>query len=255
VNGNEISTGTGFFLEHNGSVYLISNLHNFTGRDIFTGKHLSNTLAEPDEIHYLVFENGDPNRPKMDHVRIRTSDGEPMWISHPSGNAIIDIAAIQIDVPPADALPINKIPQEKIYPNVTSQVFILGYPAGVQNHITPIWKSGNVATEIDLPFNGLPVFLVDSSTTSGMSGSPVIFRSQQLTNSDFIVKSSQPFQRFVGVYSGRIPPINNVDTQLGFVWSAITVYEVVLQQQLSLDFWDPLIPNRQGEPPPGMSSW
>ncbi|MGL4309565.1 MAG: hypothetical protein ACRCSU_03680, partial [Paracoccaceae bacterium] len=46
VNGNEISTGTGFFLEHNGSVYLISNLHNFTGRDIFTGKHLSNTLAE-----------------------------------------------------------------------------------------------------------------------------------------------------------------------------------------------------------------
>lgn len=52
----------------------------------------------------------------------------------------------------------------------------MGYPDEFydQANSLPIWKSGTVASEPDADFNGKPLFLVDSATFEGMSGSPVL---------------------------------------------------------------------------------
>jgi S1-C subfamily serine protease len=49
-NGTEIATGTGFIVKSRNKPVLITNRHNVTGKDNITGKHLSKTAAEPNEI-------------------------------------------------------------------------------------------------------------------------------------------------------------------------------------------------------------
>ena len=69
----------------------------------------------------------------------------------------------------------------------------------------PIWKRGSIASEPELPADDLPLFLVDSNTYKGMSGSPVYAR----TIGGYLSKQHEVFQmaarstRFLGVYSGR----------------------------------------------------
>ena len=57
----------------------------------------------------------------------------------------------------------------------TSGATLLGYPFGFydQKHFLPIWKTGHVASEPSVDFEGRPAFLVDVSAFPGMSGSPV----------------------------------------------------------------------------------
>ena len=58
----------------------------------------------------------------------------------------------------------------------TSGATLLGYPYGFydQKHFLPVWKTGHVASEPSVDFEGRPVFLVDVSAFPGMSGSPVL---------------------------------------------------------------------------------
>lgn len=45
-----LSSGTAFIWESGGNYFLITNWHNLSGRDTFSGKHLSPTAAEPNNI-------------------------------------------------------------------------------------------------------------------------------------------------------------------------------------------------------------
>ena len=58
----------------------------------------------------------------------------------------------------------------------TSGATLLGYPYGFydKKHLLPIWKTGHIASEPDVDFEGEPTFLVDVSAFPGMSGSPVL---------------------------------------------------------------------------------
>jgi hypothetical protein len=55
------------------------------------------------------------------------------------------------------------------------EVTFIGYPNGHNDaaHGTPIVRQGITATPLELPFEGLPQFLVDGSVFGGSSGSPV----------------------------------------------------------------------------------
>lgn len=250
-----ISSGTGFFIKRDNRIYLISNLHNFTGKDTFTGKHLSKTLAEPNKVRFHIFANGNLNSPKVIVANLIDENGEPLFNRHFTSSYPIDIAVLELRLPSVEVLPLNFQPQEKVKIEIAEEVFIIGYPAGIFNHATPIWKRGTIASEPDIEFNGLPVFLVDASTVRGMSGSPVLIRSQQLHHPKGVIQSSKPFQRIIGIYSGRVPPISGVETNLGYVWRANLIYETIDGKALEKDYWDPSIPNRQGDPPPGWGGW
>src|SRR5580658_1176334 len=104
------------------------------------------------------------------------ANGQKRWFEHPTLAGAADLVAIplahtenvqfydldiglsnaDIDVGPADT------------------VTIVGFPFGQsQNAGLPIWKTGTVASELSTNWSGKPMFLVDTTSRPGMSGSPV----------------------------------------------------------------------------------
>ena len=53
-----LATGTGFVWEASGEFFLITNWHNVSGRDPFSGQHISKTTAEPDRLHIWWNQKG-----------------------------------------------------------------------------------------------------------------------------------------------------------------------------------------------------
>jgi hypothetical protein len=89
----------------------------------------------------------------------------------------------------------------------------------------PIWKTGHVASDIDLDWDNKPAFLIDATTKSGMSGSPVIAKRvsiYQTSNGNTIGNAV----KFLGVYSGR--EISDQGIEVGFVWKPRTITEILL---------------------------
>ena len=111
---------------------------------------------------------------------------------------------------------------------VPLDVFILGYPMGIGTHRLPVWKRGSVASEPDIDVDNLPMFYVDTATSSGMSGSPVIRRdtSGEMEDGSFALGAGT-MSRFVGIYSGRITPKDRHEAHLGIVWKSSVIPEII----------------------------
>lgn len=119
-----------------------------------------------------------------------------------------------------------------LLPEVSSEVFILGYPrAQTFQETIPIWKRGSIASEpLFSVKNGNwqndGILYVDASTTSGMSGSPVLYYGNNFWsiegNKIQTTNNKEPF--FIGVYAGRdgVTNLEN-DMALGRVWKAQVV--------------------------------
>jgi hypothetical protein len=110
----------------------------------------------------------------------------------------------------------------------TSSVSVIGYPFGITvGGGTAIWATGFVASEPEMNYEGLPVFLIDCRTRQGQSGSPVISfhaaRTNVLLEDDTAPMFSKPVYRFLGIYSGRI----NAESDLGKVWKVAALVELV----------------------------
>lgn len=216
--GQSSFSGTGFIVTHNSINYLITNWHMVTGRNPDTGQPISKTgAADPTTLNIWFHTAG-----QLGSWVLKTENlldpktGDKKWIEHPNGR--------QVDVV---ALPISNYTDISIYPfdrNLASTdlilfpsepVSIVGFPLGLASAGKfPIWKTGHIASDIDLDYNQKPVFLIDATTKSGMSGSPVIAR-----RTGFIITSKGnniggQATRFLGVYSGRIQDQSDV----GMVW-------------------------------------
>ena len=106
-------------------------------------------------------------------------------------------------------------------------VSVVGFPFGLRaGGSLAVWATGFVASEPDIDYNSLPVFLIDCRARPGQSGSPVIaYRSAGtvgMADGSAAVFSS-PVTRFLGIYSGRI----NDQSDIGMVWKAAAIKELV----------------------------
>lgn len=236
-----LSTGTAFFWDVDGQLYLVTAWHCLSGRHFQTKKHISTTSAEPDRIE--VWWNLD--RQPVGHkgtsfVPIRDEAGEPLWLIHPERGSDVDVAMLPVQCPGnAVAYPINKLPSDWIGLSVGQDVFILGFPLGIEGVRLPIWKRGSLASEWQISESVQPYWLVDTASRPGMSGSPVIQRAfpyapelGQMMDYGRNGKTS-----FLGVYSGRLPSEGEKDLQLGLVWSEVYLDDIVRGQR------------RDGQPP------
>jgi hypothetical protein len=113
--------------------------------------------------------------------------------------------------------------QRSIGLRVTQTCFVIGFPLGLVDlttpaHVLPIYKTANIASEPHLDFQGRPIVIIDVTTRSGMSGSPVVV--------------SQEYQgslrnRFVGVYTGRFAAVDDIeDPSLGIVYKPKVIQEI-----------------------------
>ena len=92
--------------------------------------------------------------------------------------------------------------------------------------VFPIWKRGSFASEPKLQADELPIFLIDTATNEGMSGSPVFIRTRGalLENGDTVGDGIHT--RFIGVYSGRYGD-DEFKAQLGRAWHRMIIDQVI----------------------------
>jgi hypothetical protein len=226
--GTPIGSGTGFIVIYGGVNYLITNWHIVTGRDPNTGEPMSTTgAADPDTIGIWYHDAGRLGSwRRKDEPLIDPASGNKLWKEHPLGR--------QVDVV---ALALKTYEDTKVYDLDTSlaqtdlvlvpsePVSILGFPFGIAAAGKfPIWKTGHIASDMDLNYDDKPVFLVDATTRPGMSGSPVFARRiGGFRSSTAMWNLGRDAVRFLGVYSGRI----REQADVGMVWKPSVINDIL----------------------------
>jgi hypothetical protein len=245
-----LSQGTGFLYATTkpdggvDTVFIVTNFHVVTG-------HAPNT-SEPnqgDRVRFVLHtDQNDPKTVLGVEMPLYTKANEPLWIAsedHPNADVVL------LPLPPSayakaflyvfsEAHTVGNI---KIRP--TSQATLLGYPYGFSdtvNHL-PVWKTGHVASEPNVDFQGEPQFLVDVSAFPGMSGSPVLATANGTYETETGAMTTGRIVKLLGVFSamrvvhpqpgGDVSVFNpqgdassGGSLQLGYVWKAALIAEI-----------------------------
>jgi len=258
-----LGSASGFFYRYGQHVVLVTNWHVLSGINPLTGivRHSSKCRPNRVELHVNIRNQSDGHtfiRPENWSIH---SEGQSRWwkrrdYSGSPGAPIIDIGVMYLE----EHLPDYKEVTEKItalpataivnfedeqpqsldygYPEISSEVFILGYPRGLTKQgIIPIWKRATIASEPLIALEGgVPAMLVDSVTREGMSGSPVLYFGPFVTdsNGERIKTANDPSSRpagqpwLVGVYAGRDGATGEeLDMALGRVWHRRLLDEII----------------------------
>lgn len=228
-NSVPLASATAFTLEWMGTPYLITNWHVVSGRDADTGECLDKTNAAiPNVLSVNFHKKGTLGEWSIVEIPLHTPEGNQCWIEHPLGREI-DVVAVP--------LPLNIYTDVELYPldlalartdilaMPAMPISVIGYPLGLSTGGSwPIWKTGHIASDPDLDFeSGRPAFLIDATTRSGMSGSPVLLRIGSYTKGDGSqVIAGGIATKFMGVYAGRI----HGDSEIGRVWRPFLLTEL-----------------------------
>jgi hypothetical protein len=214
-----LATGTGLVAYIGHSPFLVTALHNFTGRES-DGKCKDQHGGVPNFVTVSGFnyhcefplfkEDNDPN------IDI------PLFWFHPGGPtydiAILPIRGIESPsiLHPSFLDPVESGRSVRVH--VAQMCFVVGYPEGVYVDVpplgvSPIWKTGHVASEPALRVNNQDKIYIDAATRPGMSGSPVY-----LIEPDRYRRST--VHRLLGIYTGRTSDLSDV----GFVFTAEAIW-------------------------------
>jgi hypothetical protein len=223
-----LGTGTGFVCTSPSGPVLVTNWHIVSGRRLDTKQPLNpRTGAIPDNVRIL---HNRANQLGWWVWKTEPLYGEamPRWIEHPHLGDRADIAALPLsDLDDVEIIPYDLAGAPALMYRPSDAVSVVGFPFGTQaGGSLAVWATGFVASEPQVDFNELPIFLVDCRTRKGQSGSAVIVHRNGgwITMEDGQPKMLQtPATRFIGVYSGRI----NEKSDLGMVWKAGAVAELV----------------------------
>lgn len=232
-NGQKNGTASGFFYTRNEKRYLVSNWHVLSGRNPIDGQPINKNGAIPDQIVFPIHSKDKPGQWRNSGIiNLGNITGNPTWLQHPNGQNI-DVAVLPIPDIPEDC-----ITYDAVRPDETSDmafmvgmdVFIVGFPLGLTKQgIFPVWKRGSIASEPDFLVDDLPLFLVDTATRKGMSGSPVYVRTygNVFFESGDVTMCPGTFTRFLGIYSGRYGADDEFAAQLGRVWNKAILDELI----------------------------
>lgn len=226
VGEKELATGTGFIATSaSRRPMLMTSRHNLTGRDQNNGKLLSNTGVVPDRI--IIRHNATSRAGAFVETpeALYDASGRPLWKEHPSLGKDADLVALPLSSLFGIQLMAYAVMQPSdIVVRPTDRISLVGYPFGLDVREMAIWAAGFAATEPDLETE--PMFLIDCRTRPGQSGSPVIaYRGPGISTmlDGTSIARNEASWRFLGLYSGQV----NAETDLGIVWKAATVAELL----------------------------
>ena len=150
-------------------------------------------------------------------------------MEHPKLSGI-DVVALPLEhIQDAELYPINEMGEVPMKVSIGIDAFILGFPFGVNVSAFPILKRASIASEPLVWVADQPRFYVDTASRPGMSGSPVIIRSWGSYTSEEGGLNIGPAvsTRFIGIYSGRLGAEDELHAQLGIVWRAELVRQII----------------------------
>ncbi len=216
-----IGTATGFVVDKHNKHYLVTNRHVVLACGLdpdptdVGGWMCANKLA--------IFHN------RLDHdgqwfwvtENLLDEHGKAKWFEHPTLAGRADLVAIPLAQ--TDNVRFNPLDLElrktdmRVGPG--DSVSIVGFPFGrAQGAGLAIWKTGTVASDLSVDYNGRPMFLMDTTSRPGMSGSPVYaVRSGAFAASGgrLMSMSDGTAKKFLGVYSEQ-----DREAEVGGVWKA-----------------------------------
>jgi len=241
-----IGQATGFFylteLDGRPQIALVTNWHVLSGRNADNPcLTLHKKGATPDSIRITtIAKSSDLTRGQMTVLHydfpMYEDDGRARWLQHPLKNDIdIALAFVNDNVSGAKIEPVNVVADAydmKI--EVGNDVYILGYPLGYRHFAhTPIWKRGTIASEPNYDIEGSDAgkrVLIDATTRSAMSGSPVIMRQKThyLSAEGSIVQKANA-TRFIGVYAQRpkLKGEGSESAELGYFFRSGHIDEII----------------------------
>lgn len=226
-NGQPLSTGTGFVSQSTSGPVLITNRHNVTGRHQETNQPLSRTGGVPNEMRIMHNRENQLGH-WLSVIEPLYNGNENLWIEHPALGSRADFVA----------LPLTQINDVQLYSYTLGVgdpailvapgevVSIVGFPFGITSGgCLAVWATGFMASDHDINYNDLPIFLVDCRSRQGQSGSAVIAHRTggAVSTEQGVQIGGGEMTRFLGIYSGRI----NAESDLGIVWKASAIRELV----------------------------
>jgi len=228
VNGQPLGTATGFCVRKGATNYLVTNWHVVAGRNPDTGAILSPTAAVPDQLLIAYHAAGQLGTWYIKPEPLYDAAHKPRWIEHQSGKTV-DVVALPLSGLGSDVTiyPLDlSLADADVVVQVAMPVSIVGFPLGLATAgAWPIWKTGHIASDPGLNYDGRPAFLIDATTRGGMSGSPVILRlyGGYATKNAAMVLGGGPATKFLGIYSGRI----HDQSEIGRVWRPSVLADIM----------------------------
>ncbi len=251
----QVSQGTGFLYattKPNGTdidmVFLATNYHVVTGNE-----PMSAARAQGDRLQfYFHASRTDPSNYFPVNIPLYTKTGEPIWVQNqqfPEADVVlVPIVSTLYDGRGQLTVFSDAHTQVDMKVRPSSQAVLLGYPYGFfdTRNFLPVWKTGHLATEPTVDFQGQPVFLVDVSAFPGMSGAPVVGVSNGVYESDRQAGAmmSGVQRKLLGIFSAMrmVKPQASADAagtpiatavpspgdslQLGYVWKAQLITDI-----------------------------
>lgn len=222
---NVLSSATGFMVSDGDAYYLVTALHNFTGRHFFTGACLDqDRLATPDcfELTCTV-TRGEGQAKSWTVPKIELFDPEtqqPFYYFDTTSNGA-DIAVVEIKPQQNDwqIVSLTDAPQHNWDVSCGGDAFALGYASALDVSGTCIWKKVSIASEPDLAVQNRKLTLIDGLTFSGMSGGPVFIKQSNgsVASGNWEQVTGTPIH-ILGVYGGRYETDAEKSGMLGYYW-------------------------------------
>ncbi|WP_081762582.1 serine protease [Xanthobacter sp. 126] len=267
----ELGSGSGFYVNFAKQYYLVTNWHVLSGRHAVTEACLERSGAIPNriEFHVPVSERFGEAVGVVERISLRSAEVDlqdssdaPVWIDSRDTGPFDDFAIIPVEriqsIKLGDGENITSISAGNVMhvidgdppepralftnfnPTIGSDVFVLGYPHGLElTGILPIWKRASIVTEPLCPVrvNGVDIdnlFYVDGSTRRGMSGSPVLYIPRQneviRTDDGHVINYTSRDPILVGVYAGRDGVTNDeYELSLGRVWKTLGIQNLIMR--------------------------
>jgi hypothetical protein len=226
----ELASATAFTVKWNGTTFLFTNWHVVSGRNADTDECLDRRFASvPNSLAVRFHANGQFGSWTTIELPLFDKNGAKRWLEHPLGR-LIDVVALPI-APEVESR-VGLYPLDMALASIDMLVMpalpvsVIGYPLGLSaGESWPIWKTGHIASDPDIDSEtGRPAFLIDATTRSGMSGSPVVLRLNSYLKSDGSqVIAGGIATKFLGIYAGRI----HEDSEIGRVWRPFVLQELL----------------------------
>jgi hypothetical protein len=235
----QVSQGTGFFFGNKNPAGIIDTVFLVTNYHVVTGHSPGSTLPRQGDrvVFYLHKDQNDPSSVKQVVLPLYSSVGTPLW---EQSTEHLDADVILLPLPKAvfEGIAmfvfIDDHTRTDIRIRPTSGATLVGYPYGFSDTTNrlPVWKTGHVASEPQVDFQGKPAFLVDVSAFPGMSGSPVLAVANGVYEDESQVMRTGKVLRLLGVFSAmpvmrsQTPGQSDISLQLGYVWKASLIADL-----------------------------
>lgn len=223
-----LACGSGFLWRRDKSVFLVTSLHNFTGRNHNTNKCLSKKAALPNNFGIQIWVNKNNETGLLEsRLRLFCEFGPVFRFDRENDIAIYDLTKF-LATQEVGVTCLNDCPEKDWSNYISADCFVIGYPSGIDAGNLPVWKRGTIASEPEVSVNNQNITLIDAQSFSGMSGGPVIsYKSVGSTTQTDHLMIDHLAVAFHGLYAGRYCPDGEKSGQLGYFYKKEEVLALI----------------------------